>query len=191
MSTLLGQSVFIENKAGAAGTIGLTTLSAGAPDGYTIMQLNNTTTVALQFASKPLDLDKRVTVIGAFSIAPLILAVNPKVVDVRNLNELIEQVRRRPGLDYTSSGPGSPSNIGMQVFSKRNNLRMTHVPYKGIGPAMLDVLAGRIGVILTDGGAAKPHIKSGAIRAIAIVSSVRSPLAPDVPTATEQGHPPW
>ena len=188
LTSALGKEVFVDNRAGASGQIGLDILTASPPDGYTVFQLSNSTTTSFIFSGKPLDIDKRFTMIGGFSVSPLMVAVNPKVVDVKNMAELIDYVRRKPGADYTSSGPGGPSNISMEAFAKQQGLTMTHVPYKGIGPALLDVLAGRIGIIVVDGGAAKPHLQSGALRPIVVISSVRTSLAPDVPTAQELGY---
>ncbi len=189
LSAELGQSVVVENRPGASGLLGLDAIAAAAPDGYTLLMFSNTTAVALHYQNKPFDMEKRFIPLGNVLLASMILAVNPKVLDVKNAAELVEHVKAHPAADYTSSGPGSPGNLGMEAMAMQRGLKMTHVPYKGIGPAIVDVLGGRVGILVGDGVAVRPHVASGALRPIANLASFRSPVVPDVPTAVEQGFP--
>ena len=187
MSAALDQTVIVDNRPGASGLIGLEALTAGKPDGHTILLMPNATTVALQPMGKSLDIDARMSVIGGTIVQPMLVVVNPKVVDVQNLKELLAYFKSHPGTPYTTSGHGSPSHIAMTVLAKRHGLQITHVPHKGIQPALLDTIAGRIGVLLTDAAQSAPHVKAGVLRPIAAGGSVRSPMYPELPTAAEQG----
>lgn len=187
MSATLGQNILIDNRPGATGLIGLEALANSKPDGYTVLLMPNVTTVALLATDKPLDIDKRFTAIGGTIVQPTVIVVNPKTMDVKNMAELIAYYKANPGAPYTSSGHGSPSHIVMTVFAKRRGLNVTHVAHKGIQPALLDTVAGRIGVLLTDAAQSGPHVKSGVLRPIASGGTVRSPAYPDVAMAAEQG----
>ncbi|MGE4239796.1 Bug family tripartite tricarboxylate transporter substrate binding protein [Ramlibacter sp.] len=187
LSAALGQNVVVDNKPGASGLIGLDALSSAKPDGYTILLMPNATSVALLAQNKPLDIDKRMTVIGGTIVQPMVVVVNPKVVDVKNLKELEAYFKAHPGTPYTTSGHGGPSHVVMTVLAKRRGLNIVHIPHKGIQPALLDTVAGRIGVLLTDAAQSGPHVKSGVLRPIASGGTVRSPAYPDVAMAAEQG----
>jgi tripartite-type tricarboxylate transporter receptor subunit TctC len=184
----LKQPVAVENRAGAAGLIALDALTQSTPDGYTLGLLSNSSTTALHYAGKSLDLDKRAIPLGQFVATRLILVVNPKVVEVGNLKDLVELARRQPGLPYASSGHGSPGHLGMELFARQKGLKLTHVAYRGSAPAMQDLLAGRFGVKVVDASTAMPFITSGAIKPVVTVSTVRPPSLPDLPTAMEQGE---
>lgn len=184
----LKQPVVVENRAGAAGTISLEALGQSAPDGYTLGLVSNSTTTALHFAGKSLDMDRRFIPLAQFVATRLILAVNPKTVDVKTLAQFIELARQKPGMTYTSSGQGSPGHLGVELFARQKGLQMTHVPYRGSAPAMTDVIAGRVGVVVVDASTAMPFIASGDIRPIVTVSTMRAPGLPELPTAIEQGE---
>ena len=184
----LKQPVIVENRTGAAGLIALESLTQSAPDGYTIGLLSNSSTTALHFSNKPLDMDKRFIPLAQFVATRLILVVNPKVVDVNNLQQFIDYARREPGLSYSSSGQGSPGHLGMELFASQKGLKVTHIPYRGSAPAIQDLIAGRFGVKVVDASTAMPFIASGAVRPIVTVSTVRAPSLPDLPTALEQGE---
>ncbi len=189
LSAELGQNVIVENRPGAAGLLGLDALGNSTPDGHTLLLFSNTTAVALHYQNKTFDMEKRFVPVGNVITSSMVLLVNPSVVNARSVPELVEYVKALLGADYTSSGPGSPGNLGIEAMAIQRGLKFTHVPYKGIGPAILDVLAGRIGILVSDSLSARPHIVSGALRPIASVSSFRSPVVPDVSTAIEQGVP--
>lgn len=185
----LGTTLVVENRVGATGMIGLNMVATSPPDGYTLLQFSNTTAVAHYAQNKPFEIDKLMTPIANFNTSISMILVNPKVIDVKTLPELIRHVAANPGVDYTSSGAGSPGNMLIEALSKARGLKMTHIGYSGEGPAMRDVLAGRVGVIVTSGVTAAPHIKVGSVRVVSTVSSMRSMFAPEVPTTTEDGFP--
>lgn len=190
MQLELGQPVFIENKAGVSGLIGLDALTGSPADGHTIMVLNNTTTTALLGHNKPLDFDKRMSAIGQFVGVRMLLVVNPKVIDVHDIGELVTFAKKsKQPLQYTTSGPGAPAHLLMTGFSKQEQFESTHIPYKGSNPALMDTVAGRVGVMLVEASSAVPHIRSGALRALACISPGRAPLLPDLKTSTELGFP--
>jgi len=185
----LKQPVVVENRGGASGLIGLDNITKSAPDGYSLMVLNNTTTTALHFQQADLNMKERFTPVGSFLGVRMLMVVNPKLVDVKDVKGLVEHAKRNPDLQYTSSGPGSPAHMMIEEFGRKNNLQFSHIPYKGSAAALLDTVAGRVGVMVVEAYSALPHIKTGAIRPIATVSPGRASLLPDLPTSTEQGFP--
>lgn len=184
----LKQPVVVENRAGAAGTIALDALTNSPPDGYTLGLLSNSSTTALHYAGKALDADKRFIPLAQFVATRLILVVNPKVVNVNNLAELVALAKAQPGLSYSSSGHGSPGHLGMELFARQKGLKFTHIPYRGSAPAMQDLLAGNFGIKVVDASTALPFINAGTVRPIVTVSTVRPPTLPNLPTALEQGE---
>ena len=173
LSDQLGQPVVVENRGGAAGTIGI---------------LANTTINALHFTGKPLDAANRFTPIGRFTSSRILLAVNPSVIDVRTLPELIEYVRNKPGTEFTSAGHGGLGHLGLELLAIDQKIKITHIAYRGAGPALADVLAGTVGGMIIEANAALPHIQNGRLRPIVTVSSERIPSLPDLPTALELGY---
>lgn len=188
LESVLEQPVVVENKAGAAGRIALDALTRSQPDGYTIGLLSNSTTTSLHYVNQKLDMNKRFIPLAQFVATRLILAINPEVIKVKNLREFVELAKRKPALTYTSSGHGSPGHLGMEMFIRQQGIQLTHVPYRGSAPAMLDVIAGRVGIVVVDASTAAPFIKTGQLRPIVTVSTVRAPGLPDLPTATELGE---
>lgn len=184
----LKQPVVVENRAGAAGFIAMEAITQSPPDGYTIGVLSNSSTTALHFTQKPLDIDRRFTPVAQFVATRLIMVVNPKVVDIKNLADFVAIAKQQPGMAYTSSGHGGPGHLGMELFARQKGLKLTHVPYRGSAPAMQDVIAGRIGVKVVDASIAMPFITSGQVRPVVTVSTKRAPSLPDLPTAIEQGE---
>lgn len=182
------QAVVVENRAGATGIVGLQAVTAAPPDGYTIGLLANTTTTALHFSGKPLDIDGMFTPVCRFVSTRILLVVNPAVMDVRTLAEFVEFLRARPGTNLTSAGHGGLGHLGLELFAMDQKLTITHVAYKGSGPAMVDVLSGQVSAMVVDATSAMPHIQSGRLRAIATVSTTRTPSLPDLPTAIELGY---
>lgn len=184
----LGQSVVVENRGGAAGVIGMDAVTNAPPDGYTIGILANTTINALHFADKPLDMANRFVPIGRFTSSRIMLAVNPNVINVSTLPELIEYVRQKPGTEFTSAGHGGLGHLGLELLAMDQNLKIVHVPYRGAGPALNDVAAGTVGGMIVEANAAAPHIQSGRLRPIVTVSTERIPSLPNMPTALELGY---
>lgn len=183
----LKQPVVVENRAGAAGQLGLQAVTASPPDGYTIGLLANTTTNSLHFAGKKLDMENNFTPVGRFVSTRIVLVVGPAVPDVKTLPEFIDYLRRNPGTTLTSAGHGGLGHLGLELLAMDQKLKITHVPYKGSAPAMMDVIAGRVSGMVVDATSAMPHIQSGKLRPIVTVSTVRVPSLPDLPTALELG----
>ncbi|MDO9437112.1 tripartite tricarboxylate transporter substrate binding protein [Hydrogenophaga sp.] len=184
----LGKSVVVENRAGAAGLIGLDAVTQAPPDGYTIGILANTTINSLHFQNKPLDAANRFATIGRFASSRILLAVNPSRIDVKTLPELIEYLRKNPGTTMTSAGHGGLGHLGLELLAQDQKLNILHVAYRGAGPALNDVVAGQVSGMIIEANAALPHIQSGKLRPIVTVSTERIPSLPDLPTALELGY---
>jgi tripartite-type tricarboxylate transporter receptor subunit TctC len=182
------QPVVVDNRSGASGMIGLDALAAAAPDGYTqgfmsVSQFLDATLLG-KFA---FDAKKDLTPISMLALAPLILLANAGT-GITSLAQLIERAKANPGsLNYASGGAGGITHFAMEIFLRKAGIRATHVPYKGSGPAVMDTLSGQVQLVFSTPPAALPHVKSGRLRALAIASRARSPLAPDVPTFEESG----
>ena len=140
LSTELGQTVVVENRTGAAGVVGMDAVTASPADGYTIGLLANTTTTALHFAGKPLDIPNRVTPVGRFVSTRIVLVVNPNLVQAKTLPELVEHMRRNPGMTVTSAGHGGLGHLGLELFAQEQKLNILHVAYRGSAPALNDVV---------------------------------------------------
>ena len=188
MEKELKQPVVVENRAGAAGFLAMEAITQSPPDGYTIGVLSNSSTTALHFTQKPLDLDRRFTPVAQFVATRLIMVVNPKVADIKTLADFVAMAKQQPGMVYTSSGHGSPGHLGMELIARQKGLKLTHIPYRGSAPAMQDVIAGRVGVKVVDASIAMPFIAAGQVRPVVTVSTKRAPSLPDLPTAIEQGE---
>ena len=190
MSEALGQTVIVENKAGAGGAIATDYVAKSAPDGYNVLftvsshSINQALVPTLPFNTER-DL-RGVTLIGAL---PQVLAVHPSV-PASNLKELIALGKQDPKyLQYASGGIGSPGHFAGALLQSHGKLNLVHVPYRGAGPAIADVMGGQVTAVLGTLSGILPHIKSGRLKAIAVTSSKRSTLIPDVPTIAESGYP--
>jgi len=192
MSQQLGQQVVVENRPGAATIIGAEAVAKSAPDGYTLL-LGDTATFAVNpslYKKLPYDPTKDlspVTMTGRFA---LLLVVNPSRLPATTVKELIEEARKAPGkIDYASPGPGSPHHLAMEMFKQRTGTQFTHVPYKGAGPAIQDLLGGQVPLMFLDLAAGGPQVKSGKLRALAVAGDKRISAMPDLPTVAESGVP--
>lgn len=189
MGAGMGQTMIVENRPGASGTVGLDGLVASAPDGYTIMLLATSTAVAHHFLGREFNFSKLMVPIGNIITTQMMLAVGPKKIDVKSFAELVAYLKANPGTDYSTSGPGSPGELGMAGWARQMKISVTHVPYKGINPAMTDVIAGRVGMIIIDATSAKSHVDSNAIRPLAILGAKKLSYTPGTPTTVELGYP--
>ncbi len=201
MSKTLGQPVIVDNKPGATGGIGSEFVSRAAPDGYNLLLTTSdalvwNVNVAKAHESDPAknakptyDPIKDFTQIIFMGTQPVLLFVGSDV-PARNISEFVAMAKAKPGaVSFGSSGEGSAVHLGMEMFSATSGIKLNHVPYKGINPALLDVIGGQVQslfISLQGGGA---YMKAGKLRPLAITSLTRSPLAPDVPTLAESGYP--
>ena len=182
-----GHSFVVENHAsGIGGIIGMDMVVKAAPDGYTLLVTANSTVVnAALVAKTSYDVRKALAPISQFTLQPYVFAAS-STLPVKNVKEFITYAKARPGqFNYASSGSGSAAHIGMEQFKYINGLYMVHIPYKGIGPGILDMIAGRIHVLFGSVLSVMPHVKGGKVRALAVGSLKRSSLLPDIPTIAE------
>ena len=192
MSKILGQSVVVESKPGGAGNIAMQEVKGSAADGYTII-LGHVGTLAVNpamFAKLPYDPVKDFIPITLLAKVPSLLVVNSEKMKVKNLKELVEYAKANPGtLNYGSAGNGSSGHLAMAYVALTAGFTATHVPYKGTGPMMTDLLAGRLDATFTGAPPLLAHVKAGTLRPLAVGTAKRSPAMPDVPTVAEQGYP--
>ena len=190
LSKALGQSVVVENLPGAGGVTGTHALVKSRNDGNTISVVSNNHVINPSVYSKmPFDSIEDITPITVLGSTPLILVVNPKV-PANNVKELIAFLKAKPGAyNYASSGNGTIIHLAGEMFVEEAGVDVRHVPYKGVGPQVVDLISGQVefGVIALP--AAQGHLKNGALRAIGVGSRKRIPAAPDIPTVAEQGLP--
>jgi tripartite-type tricarboxylate transporter receptor subunit TctC len=186
----LGQPLVVDNKAGGAGAIGWGTVARAAPDGYTLLTTEMSMTIAPSIQSQlPFDAKKGFAEISVAASAPHVLVVNPSV-PAKTLQEFIAYAKANPGkLNYGSGGNGTNTHLGGELFKKEAGVNLVHVPYKGAGAVLTDLMGGQVQALVTSLPTALPHIKSGRLRALVVTSSKRSALLPDVPSAPEAGLP--
>ena len=189
LAEVLGQSVFIENKPGAGGTIGSAQVAKMPPDGYTLLILNTLphTSSAGLYAKLPYDPVKDFAGIGAIATVPYVISLNPNV-PAKNWTEFAA-LARQGKLNYASAGTGSATHLAAEFLKAQTKLPMTHVPYKGGGPAIADLLGGQVDLTIENIAAVIGHIKSGKLRGIAVTTASRSSILPDLPTVAESGYP--
>jgi len=190
LSELWGQPVIVENKSGAAGSIGMEYASRQAPDGYSFVLGNFGPALVNPLMSKvSYSMDKDFAPISLTASGPNVLVV-PANSPYKSLQELLDAAKAKPNtLNFGTSGSGSMSHIATEMIMRQTGVQMTHVPYKGGGLALIDLMAGQIDFIISDALPAAEHIKSGKLRPLAITSGSRTPLVPGVPTFSEAGLP--
>jgi len=195
VATKLGEAqqwtVVAENRPGAGGTIGLTAASRANPDGYEIVmgQIDNLAIAPSMYSKLSYDPVKDFAPIGIVGEAPLVVVAR-KDGPYPTLKALIDAARAKPGtVNYGSPGAGTITHLAAELLQQRAGIKLVHVPYKGSGPAMADLLGGQVPVIFTSIPSAAPQIKAGSAIPLAVTSLKRSPVMPDVPTVAELGYP--
>jgi len=187
----LGQSVVVENRGGASGNIGTELAARAAPDGYTILMGNvapNAINVSL-FKELPFDPVADFAPVSLVASTPNILVVHPST-RARTVKEVIALAKAKPGaFNFASAGVGSSSHLAGELFRILASADIVHVPYKGAGPAMVDVLSGQVQLYFATMPAAMPHVKTGKLAPVAVTSARRSQALPDLPTIAESGVP--
>jgi tripartite-type tricarboxylate transporter receptor subunit TctC len=185
----LGKQVLVDNRGGAGGVIGTDAASHAAPDGYTILVISLAHAVNPWLYKLPYDPIKAFTPIGIMGKGPNVLSVYPGL-PVHNVKELIALAKSKPGdLQYASAGVGSFQHLGAELFKLQAGVDILHVPFKGGGPAMVDVMGGHTKVMFSSLVQTTPHIKSGKLRPLGVGGTQRSKVLPDVPTIAEAGVP--
>jgi tripartite-type tricarboxylate transporter receptor subunit TctC len=185
------QQVVIDNRAGAGGVIGTELAAKSVPDGYTLL-LGTSAGLSINpaLSSKlPYDAVKDFAPISLLVINPQILVVNTAV-PVSSVKDLVALAKSRPGqLNYASVGQGTPNHLGMELLKSLTGIDMVHIPYKGTGPAITDLLGGQVQVMFNSMPSVLPHVRTGKLKGLAVGSAQRSPAAPDIPTVAEAGVP--
>jgi tripartite-type tricarboxylate transporter receptor subunit TctC len=190
MSQNIGQQILIENRGGAAGNIGTDIAAKAAPDGYTVLYtLSSHTINPALFTKLPFNVETDFAPITLVATIPQILVAHPSV-PANSIKELIALAKKKPGmLNYASAGTGSPGHLAGELFKLRTGTDVVHVPYKGGGPAMADLLGGQVPLLFVSIPAALPYVKAGKIRALGITTLKRTASAPEIPTFAESGLP--
>lgn len=190
LSARLGQPVVIDNRGGAGGAIGGDLVAKSPADGYTIMldASNHSQNPALR-SKMPFDTLRDLAPVSLLVKVPNVLVVNPAMA-ISGVRDLIAQATAKPGeINYASSGNGSAQHLAAELFDSMAKVRMTHVSYKGGGPALIDVMAGQVPVFFASLASSLPYIQSGKLRALAVTGKVRSAALPQLPTVAESGLP--
>jgi tripartite-type tricarboxylate transporter receptor subunit TctC len=191
LSERLGQSIVIENRGGAGGTIGTAVIAKSAPDGYNLTVASTSTHVVAPGVYTKLEYDpvKDFAPVGLMAVSPYLLVVNPAV-PARTLQELVALAKKQPGkLNYASAGVGSTTHLAMEMLKSVSGTFMLHIPYNGNGPAGTALIGGQVEVLFGSLPALLPHAKSGRARSLAVGTPKRSPSLPEVPTVAESGYP--
>jgi tripartite-type tricarboxylate transporter receptor subunit TctC len=185
----LGSAVVVDNRAGAGGTIGTAHVAQSAPDGYTIMMASPSSHLGapLLFRNPGYEGVDDFTAIATFATGTAMVCVHPAL-PVRTIPELIAHARANPGkLNYGSAGAGGANHMLGVLFMQRTGVELTHVPYRGAAPALADLIAGNIQLVFDSYSGVIPAVRAGQVRALAVTSPTRWPLAPEFPTVQEQG----
>jgi tripartite-type tricarboxylate transporter receptor subunit TctC len=190
LSEKLGQSVIVDNRGGGGGSIGASMGSKAEADGYTLLFVTSTfITHAATDSTAGYNVEKDFSPVAMIGRGPL-LVVSNKSIPAKSLSELIQLSIQNPdGLNYCSSGPGSINHLSGELFKQKTGAKLTHIPYKGSGPATIDLLAGRVQVFFATIPTILPYVETDRVNVLAITSEKRSPLFPSIPTAIEAGIP--
>ncbi|VTU33977.1 Bug family tripartite tricarboxylate transporter substrate binding protein [Variovorax sp. PBL-E5] len=191
LSKAFGASVIVDNQPGAGGVVGLQVLARSAPDGNTLSIVSNNVVIFPSvIKSLSFDMPGDFTPIAIIGATPMVLVVNPARVPARNSKEFIALLKSKPGeLNFASGGTGTILHLATQLFLEEAGVSAKHIPYKGVGPMVAGLIGGQVDFGTAALPSVQPHIKSGALRAIGMLTAQRTPAAPDIPTFAEQGLP--
>jgi tripartite-type tricarboxylate transporter receptor subunit TctC len=191
LNKLLGQSFIIDNRGGAGGTIGASIASKAAGDGYTLfMGAAHHAIAPAMYPKLDYDMEKDFIPTALLATPPQVIVANPKNIAADDLKSLIDYLRANPKkVNYGSAGSGTSHHLAGELFKQLSKTDITHVPYKGAGPALQDLIGGQIDLLFDGLGSSAAHIRGGRIKAIAVAAPRRSPAFPNVPTASEAGLP--
>jgi tripartite-type tricarboxylate transporter receptor subunit TctC len=191
LTSLLGQPVVVENKAGAAGMTGAEAVANAAPDGYTLILPSAGAMAILPSIMEGTNFDpfRDLTPITLVALAPEVLAVTPKL-GVHNLKELVAYCKEHPGkVNFASTGSGSTTHLAGEMFKKEAKIDVVHIPYRGAAPAVNDLLGGHVDFMFADIPVLRPHIEAGTLIGVAFASAKRTAVLPNIPTTAEEGLP--
>jgi tripartite-type tricarboxylate transporter receptor subunit TctC len=191
LAQILGQQILVENRAGAGGSIGTDAAAKAAPDGYTIMMASSSVMVngPAVYPKLPYDIERDLAPVGRVAVVPLAIVVHPSV-PAKTTKELIAVAKAQGGrMLMANAGVGTTNHLIAELFMIRSGARMTLVPYKGSGPALIDLIAGHVFAHVDQVSSALPYIRANRIRAIAVTTAQRAALLPDTPTLAESGVP--
>jgi len=188
LTEMTGTPIVVENKPGAGGITGMDAVAKAEPDGYTLGMIITSHAISVSLQPKPpYDVQKDLTMLSVLTLSNNVLVISP-IVPANNVKELLNLGRDgKLDLSYASSGPGTTPHLSGELLRQMSGVDMTHIPYRGAGPAMVDVLGGRVPMMFDAITTAEPHIRSGKVKAIAVTGVNRSPLLKDVPTMQEAG----
>jgi tripartite-type tricarboxylate transporter receptor subunit TctC len=185
------QPVIVDNRPGGAGIVGSDHVAKSAADGYTLLlgTVSTHAVAATLYTKLPYDPQRSFSAITEIAYIPQLLSVHPSI-PVKSVKELVSLAKARPGaLDYGTAGSGSASHMAMELFNSMANIKLVHIPYKGTGPALTDLLGGHLSLMFDVIMTSLPHVQSGKLRSLGLSGIKRSPLLPDVQTVAESGYP--
>lgn len=190
-SKVTGKTLVIDNRGGAGGTVGASYAAKGAPDGYTLfMGAVHHAIAPSMYPRLDYNIEKDFVPLALLANVPQVLVINPKAVPVSNFKQFLEHVKRNPAkLNYGSAGAGTSHHLAGELFKQQTGTFITHIPYRGAGPALQDLIAGNVDMMFDGLGSSATHIKSGRIKALMVSGNQRNPAFPDVPCAAEVGLP--
>lgn len=190
LSNSLGQAIVVDNKPGAGTNIAVKSVIAAEPDGYTLLMAANALAANMAlYQPMPFDAEKDLTAVALVGRVPVVIAANPSV-PYTNVKQLIEAAKNKPNaIAYGSPGNGSTPHMAIELFTHAAGIDLQHIPYRGGAQAMTDVIGGQVPLIAVNALEVLPHVKSGKLKVLGVLSPTRSPIFPDAPTIAESGFP--